>query len=79
MKDDINKTPEQIAKEEAYKEYLRLREEHPDHPRPSITDTPYRHSFMPEPVRPCTKTLFAKINRKISGAEATRKPAVIWG
>ena len=73
MKDDINKTPEQIAKEEAYKEYLRLREEHPDHPRPSITDTPYGASKLRQKQKAAEKQRMEERQRE-EYLEARRRP-----
>ena len=47
MNDDRYKSEEQRAREEAYREYLRLRQEtQPDRPAPSVTDTPYGASEL---------------------------------
>lgn len=46
MKDDRYKSEEQIAKEKAYQEYLRLRQETQAHKSPSVTETPYGASEL---------------------------------
>ncbi len=46
MSDDRRKSPEQRAKEEAYREYLRLREESQPKHKPSVTATPYGASEL---------------------------------
>jgi len=76
MSDDKNKSQEQLAKEEAYREYLRLRQEaQPDRRPPSVTDTPYGASELRRKAKDqeAQKLAYLKARAEVDPEETNRK------